>query len=1577
MKQKINRVLSLLLCCVMVLGMLPMTAFAAEITNGNARVTAPVAGGTPSFTATSDDPSKYSVEVLRWRDVAHSQDITQVKLNDSSSPYYNYKFISGMVYEVVVEFTAVGENTLSYDNSFTINGNATGYSGDGLKRTYKFTAGSSATVPTIANQEVPVGKGVYIPWPEGAKLYQLYEVGNEALIYSTTPTGSPKGMYIPAQSTATTKTYTVKVNFSDGWIDSNEFTVTWTNSAHTVTVTGGTANPSSATVGTEITLTPSAAPSGLVFDKWKVVSGGVTVTDNKFTMPDTNVEIKATYKVSIENKEVPVGTDVYIPWPEGATTYQRFEGSTYVESGEKSGYPTGMYIPAQSTAATKTYKFSVHFSDGWIDSNEFTVTWKNATTYSATVADINISLPAGYGSSAIDALGEQRAIKITNTGTETLNIAVPTLSGTNADAFSIQSFGSSIVTAGSTNSNAYAVRPKTELEPGTYTATISCTDAAGRLAVPVTATVTLTVGEHHFDTSTWENNETHHWNPCTDTGCTAHGNEALHNSDTVKNAEAATFDTDGYTGDKHCSVCDRKMETGTAIAAGKYIRESKATMTPASITADQCDNDLVFASLETSKYTVALHSVYDMTDTNLNTASGKYPTATKFVAGHQYRIVFKFTAVSPYAYDETHSTHCSTFTLNGAATNLAPFTSLAGSPNRMIELTAGASGITTYTVSFNANGGTGMMTDVTGVSGSYTLPGNDFTAPANKQFKGWATSATGTVISGNTINVTANTILYAIWEDIPVTEYIITVTDGKATIGAGSEISKAAEGTAVTLTANAAPSGKVFDKWEVVSGGITLADANSATTTFTMPASAVSVKATYKTTPATTYNLTTQVNGGHGTISASKTGLTAGSTETITFTPDAGYEIDTVTVNGTATSVSGNTLNVTMNENKTVVVTYKAIEYNITVTDGKATIGAGSEISKAAEGTAVTLTANAAPSGKVFDKWEVVSGGITLADANSATTTFTMPASAVSVKATYKTTPATTYNLTTQVNGGHGTISASKTGLTAGSTETITFTPDAGYEIDTVTVNGTATSVSGNTLNVTMNENKTVVVTYKAIEYNITVTDGKATIGAGSEISKAAQGTIVTLTANAAPSGKVFDKWEVVSGGITLADANSATTTFTMPASAVSVKATYKTTPGTTYNLTTQVNGGHGTISASKTGLTAGSTETITFTPDAGYKIDTVTVNGTATSVSGNTLNVTMNENKTVVVTYKAIEYNITFEGNGGTPSVLNMMTVGKKLSSLPTATRSSRYSFDGWYTAASGGTQITTAYTFSADTTVYAHWTYTGGGGGGGGGSYTPSYTVSVDKTENGTITVSPKSASKGDTVTITVKPDNGYELDTLKVLDKNGDKVKLTEKNGKYTFTMPTGKVTVKGSFVEEAPVQIFKDVPVDAYYYEAVKWAAEKGITGGIGNGLFGPNQPCTRAQIVTFLWRAAGSPAPKNMSSFADVPADAFYAKAVAWAVENGITGGTGDSKFSPDATCTRAQAVTFLYRASGSPAVSGKAEFSDVSSTAFYAEAVAWAAKKGITTGIGGGLFGSDNDCTRGQIVTFLWRAMAE
>ena len=313
-----------------------------------------------------------------------------------------------------------------------------------------------------------------------------------------------------------------------------------------------------------------------------------------------------------------------------------------------------------------------------------------------------------------------------------------------------------------------------------------------------------------------------------------------------------------------------------------------------------------------------------------------------------------------------------------------------------------------------------------------------------------------------------------------------------------------------------------------------------------------------------------------------------------------------------------------------------------------------------------------------------------------------------------------------------------------------------------------------------------------------------------------------------------------------------------------------------------------------------------------------------------------------------------------------------------------SGYTFNGWTSGSNvvfddPNAEETTFIMPDGSVTVTANWSRDGGSPSSGRDDSDPRYAVGIpDKTENGSVSVSPKNASQGDRVTVTAEPDEGYELDSLKVLDKNGKELELTDKgDGRFTFIMPAGRVEVKAAFTEEAKISPFRDVPTDAYYYEAVKWAQKKGITGGIGDGLFGPNQPCTRAQIVTFLWRAAGSPAPKGTVSFTDVSAGSYYAKAVAWAVENGITGGTGDGLFSPDAACTRAQSAAFLYRAAGSPTVSGSAGFSDVAADAYYAQAVAWAKEHGITDGIGGGLFGSANDCTRAQIAAFLWRLYAE
>ena len=259
--------------------------------------------------------------------------------------------------------------------------------------------------------------------------------------------------------------------------------------------------------------------------------------------------------------------------------------------------------------------------------------------------------------------------------------------------------------------------------------------------------------------------------------------------------------------------------------------------------------------------------------------------------------------------------------------------------------------------------------------------------------------------------------------------------------------------------------------------------------------------------------------------------------------------------------------------------------------------------------------------------------------------------------------------------------------------------------------------------------------------------------------------------------------------------------------------------------------------------------------------------------------------------------------------------------------------------------------------------------------GSSRPRYDVTTpSKPENGSVTVDPERARSGSRVTVTVTPDSGYKLGELVVTDKDGKKLELTDKgNGQYTFTMPSGKVEVAAEFVKEVEISPFADVATDAYYYDAVKWAVNKGVTNGVSETLFGPDQACTRAQIVTFLWRAAGSPEAKRGSSFADVAADAYYAKAVAWAVENGITKGTSETTFHPDEICTRAQGVTFLYRALGKLAAA-QAGFTDVAADSYYADAVNWAAENGVTKGISETLFGPDGSCTRAQIVTFLYRA---
>ena len=343
-----------------------------------------------------------------------------------------------------------------------------------------------------------------------------------------------------------------------------------------------------------------------------------------------------------------------------------------------------------------------------------------------------------------------------------------------------------------------------------------------------------------------------------------------------------------------------------------------------------------------------------------------------------------------------------------------------------------------------------------------------------------------------------------------------------------------------------------------------------------------------------------------------------------------------------------------------------------------------------------------------------------------------------------------------------------------------------------------------------------------------------------------------------------------------------------------------------------------------------------------------------------------------------ATEVTVTFDANGGSVSPASAVTVNGKLASLPTPTREG-YDFDGWFTAESGGEKVTASTVFTQNTTIYARWMEEEepdhGGGSGGGGS-TSSYRITVEDSSNGEVTANRETASAGSTITLTVTPDDGYQLAGLTVTGRNGKEITLKDKgDGSYTFTMPSSTVTVEAMFtpIVTEPLH-FTDVSDGSYYYDAVNWAVSNGITDGTSATTFSPDNICTRAQMVTFLWRAAGSPAPHSGSNpFVDVPADAYYYTAVLWAVEQGITTGTSVTTFSPDDTVTRSQTVTFLWRYSGSPEAGGSS-FADVEADAYYATAVAWAAGEGITSGTSATTFSPYDPCTRAQIVTFLYRA---
>ena len=447
-----------------------------------------------------------------------------------------------------------------------------------------------------------------------------------------------------------------------------------------------------------------------------------------------------------------------------------------------------------------------------------------------------------------------------------------------------------------------------------------------------------------------------------------------------------------------------------------------------------------------------------------------------------------------------------------------------------------------------------------------------------------------------------------------------------------------------------------------------------------------------------------------------------------------------------------------------------------------------------------------------------------------------------------------------------------------------------------------------------------------------------------------------------APDGQEFKAWEI--GGI---EYNAGDDYVVL--GNTEIKALWKDSAviPTTFTITFNANGG------------TGSMEPVTVEEGSRYPLPAcgfippvnMQFSGWALSADGSVIAngaIMMTSNITLYAIWEPVpvnEFVVFFDGNGGTPAVSSMTTIGHRLAFLPGAFRSGSYRFDGWYTEQNGGELITTSTVFAANTIVYAHWTYTGGSGGSGG--YVPGYyIIRATAGAGGSITPSGDvSVRAGANQTFTITPNRGYAVSDVKIDGRSIGAVRS------YTFENISASHTIEVQFRVRSS---FVDVPSGSYYEDAVDWAVANGITTGTDAAHFSPDGICTRAQAVTFLWRAAGRPAPESRTMpFTDVPADSYYYDAVLWAVENGITKGTSSTTFSPDDTCTRAQIVTFLWRSEQSPAAGSSNPFTDVSADAYYADAVLWAVKEAITTGTTRTTFSPDAECTRAQIVTFLWR----
>ena len=999
----------------------------------------------------------------------------------------------------------------------------------------------------------------------------------------------------------------------------------------------------------------------------------------------------------------------------------------------------------------------------------------------------------------------------------------------------------------------------------------------------------------------------------------------------------------------------------------------------------------------------------------------------------------------------------STLSVNGnpAAVAVGDDTYTFIQPEGDVTITAAFEMRNEHTVTFDANGGsepeelpeevtTAMPAKKILHGSEYSLPECEFIAPENQQFKAWQIDGTEYPVNAP-VAVTADITVKALWEDAPPApaEYTVTVTtEGNGTASASP--AKAVAGEEITLTATP-DGGYRFKEWEVISGGVTIKDDK-----FTMPDGNVEIKAIFEedAPPVPTEFTITVTSGGNGTASASHAKAVVGTEIRLTAKPDEGYRFKEWEV------MSGN---VTIKDDKftmpsanvevkavfekdapaptdpakpsisvTGTYTYNGSEHTATVsgydpatmdisgntaTDaGDYTVRVTSKTGKWADGSTDAVTAawsigkatQEAPNGLagspptteggsdgkiigVTDKMEYRAESETIYTACTGIEIENLPAdtyfvryaednnhfaSSDTVVTVGKGTPLADCTITFNAGGGSGSMdSVTVKAETNYILPECGFTAPADQEFKAWQIGGTeykvgdSYTVNGDTEIKALWENSVITPT------TYTVTVGNDGNGTGTATpSTAAAGTTITLTATP-NKGYHFKEWQVISGNVTIKDDK-----FTMPNAHVEVKAIFEEdVPAPTEFTITMKTDGNGTASASHAKAIVGTEITLTATPNKGYHFKEWEV------ISGG---VTIKDDKFLMpndnVEVKAIfekdapaptEYTITYDLAGGTAEGNpDTYTIETRTFTLKNPTKSG-YTFTGWSgTGLDGENNMTvTIPTGSTGNRTYtAHWRYNGSGH-----SYSY-YTIKATAGAGGSISPSGNvSVREGRDQTFTITPDKGYAVANVKIDGKSIGAVKS------YTFENVSRTHTIEVIFMKangNPQTGVFVDVATGSYYEDAVDWAVENGITQGTDDTHFSPDGICTRAQAVTFLWRTAGSPASKTSTMpFTDVPVGSYYYDAVLWAVENGITKGTSDTTFSPNMTCSRAQIVTFLWRSEKSPAAGTANPFADVKSTAYYADAVLWAVKENITKGTTSTTFSPNADCTRAQIVTFLWR----